>query len=147
MKVKRPTILPKGFTTEVISFQTLFGKIHYKEIAGRVFKLDQKFIIGWSKLAQYLSEVNSLVIVKNAKGKGKGIALGGFIQMGDYAFIHSLCVLKKYQGAGLSKVIYQIILNLGTTYNFDKLVFTSINPIIINQANKSKTMYHLHKVK
>ncbi len=139
---KKPE-LPKGFSFEVIKFSTLKGKNIYREVACSVFGLDEKFLTGFHKLCEKMSPSNYLIVVYNP-GKVP-VACAGVACFKKVCFLHSVCVLLRYQGKGISNWLMSKALNIASPLKSKSLIYTSSNMRMIGQANSVKNLIYIYQ--
>jgi GNAT superfamily N-acetyltransferase len=133
--------LPKGYTFDIIKFSSKRGKDIYREVACKIFGLDEKFLNGFQRLCKKMSPNNHLVVIYNRNKIP--VALTGVVCFGKIGFLHSVCVLPRFQGKGLSSWFMNECLGQANSKKSEVLIYTSSNQKMIGQANAFKVITYL----
>lgn len=130
--------LPVGFSFEVIKFSSKKGKHIYREVACKVFGLDEIFLNGFHRLCNKMSLRNQLIVIYNRRKVP--VALTGVVCFGGVGFLHSSCVLKRYQGKGIASWFVSYSFELAKSLGAESVVYTTSNQRMKNKACMKKAI-------
>ncbi len=133
---------PKGYSFEIIKFSSKRGKDIYKEVACKVFSLDEKFLNGFHRLCKKMSSNNFLIVIYNRNKMP--VALTGVVCFGKIGFLHSACVLPRYQGKGLATCFLNQSLILANSFESKVLIYTTSNVKMRCKANATKKITYVY---
>lgn len=116
----------------------------YTEVALKLFRLDKKFLSGFTKLCQKMSPVLPLISIH--KKNGDPVGLGGIVKVGNKGFLHSGCIVPAWRSKGLSKNLIQISRDVGKAYGMEVYSCTTRNSRVSSQTDKLQEFSLLSKI-
>mgnify|MGYP001627383838 CR=1 FL=1 len=135
--------LPQGYSAQIVKFSTPRGAKVYSEVGLKVFGLDEKFLISFRRLCKLQSSKNELIVVSNKKGTP--VAIAGIVCFSGLGLLHSVAVLPRYQGKGLSKWLLAEAQQRSQKHGTKVLLYFSNHERIVGQAHAKKSIDLFYK--